>query len=246
MDLYTRYTTFIDQIIDAEDFENFKTAPDYSYMLEHPSDSQFPMAVSQLNLILKLGVNLDDVKEFSSKNDSIGGPEVCNIGHDVRSSCASMRYITHSVLAIIHFLQFSNEIDIVEVGGGYGGLALAFHFFAPKMGLKIKSYTIIDLPSPLKLQAKYLEKMGLANIGFSDASIYGWELPEGAFLVSNYAFSEFSEGIRTCYEKVLFPKLRHGYMLWNNIPLYNFGFDYKAVPEDEITDASEGNFHVMF
>jgi len=215
-------------------------------MLEHPSISQYLMALGQLNLVKKLGVNLDDVKEFASKNDSVGGPELCTIEEGFMCSCASMRYTAHSILAIRHFLQFSNEIDIVEVGGGYGGLALAFHFFAPKMGLTIKSYTIVDLPSPVKLQAKYLEKMGVTNIGFSDAATYGSELPDGLFLVSNYAFSEFSEKIRTCYEKVLFPKLRHGYMLWNNTPLYDFGFEYKATPEAEITIATEGNFHVTF
>jgi hypothetical protein len=37
------------------------------------------------------------------------------------------------------------------------------------------------------------------------------------------------------YIATLFPKVSHGFMAWNNIPLYNFGFETKSETEVPLT-----------
>lgn len=246
-DLYKKYTDCIDSIIDTPEFDNFKVNPDYSYMLEHaPDPRQCFIAEAHLGIALK-SVSIDAIKEFCALNDSVGSPQLCQFSHDVTSSCGSLRYVGHAILILNHFSKFSNEIDIVEIGGGYGGLAAAVYFFAPKLNMKVKSYAIIDLPSPLKLQAKYLEKLGVSGVQFSDASLYGQDLSDNLFLISNYAFSELSGGMRKSYEEILFPKVRHGYIIWNYIPVYNFGFEYEQIYEKDVTGApNESSSHVKF
>ena len=246
-DLYKKYTVCIDSIIDTPEFDNFKVNPDYSYMLEHaPDPRQCFIAEAHLGIALK-SVSIDAIKEFCALNDSVGSPQLCQFSHDVTSSCGSLRYVGHAILILNHFSNFSNEIDIVEIGGGYGGLAAAVYFFAPKLNMKVKSYAIIDLPSPLKLQAKYLEKLGVSGVQFSDASLYGQDLSDNLFLISNYAFSELSGGMRKSYEEILFPKVRHGYIIWNYIPVYNFGFEYEQIYEKDVTGApNESSSHVKF
>ena len=247
MALYSRYIACIDSIIDNDSFYNFKRNPDFQYMTEHPPvQTIINMAIGQYELIKKLNVNMQDVKNFCTKNDSLGNPYLFKFSDDLIASCGSIRYVTHSILAIKHFMKFSNKLDIVEIGGGYGGLAMAMRFFAPIFGLDVNNYTIIDIPKVLEFQKKYLEKMDYNSIKFVDADTYGKNLDDNLFLISNYAFSEIEEYHRKYYEKYLFPKVTHGYILWNNIPLYDFGFKYEAIPEDQITCASEGNFHVTF
>jgi hypothetical protein len=242
-DLYKKYT----DCIDTPDFDSFKINPSYSYMLEHDADPrQCFISEAHINVALNT-VTIDDIKEFCAMNDSVGSPELCQFSHGITSSCGSLRYVGHSILILTHFSKFSNEIDIVEIGGGYGGLAAAMYFFAPKMNMKVNSYAIIDLPSPLKLQAKYLEKLGVTGVKFSDAYLYGNDLKDNLFLISNYAFSELSEGMRKSYEGILFPKVRHGYIIWNYIPVYNFGFEYEEISEKDVTGApNELSSHVKF
>jgi hypothetical protein len=221
--------------------------PDYSYMLEHaPDPRQCFIAEAHMRVALET-VTLEDIKEFCTLNDSVGGPELCEFSQGVTTSCGSLRYVGHAILILNHFSKFSNKIDVVEIGGGYGGLAAAVYFFAPKLNMKVNSYTIIDLPSPLKLQAKYLEKLGVTGVEFSDAFLYGRDLRDNLFLISNYAFSELSESMRKSYEAILFPKVRHGYIIWNYIPVYNFGFEYEEISEKDVTGApNETSSHVKF
>jgi len=131
------------------------------------------------------------------------------------------------------------ELDIVEVGGGYGGLCLALHHFAEKYGVKIKSYTILDLAPPSRLQKLYLEKIQPSlKVDLVDASTFGEGISKtNLFLISNYCFSEIPDNLQKEYIAKLFPKVSHGFMAWNHIPLYNFGFDVKEEMEYPKTGA---------
>ena len=51
------------------------------------------------------------------------------------------------------------------------------------------------------------------------------------FLISNYSFSEIESEHQKGYIKYLFPKVSHGFIIWNHIALYDFGF--KVTIEDE-------------
>lgn len=245
MALYDRFTKAIDEFVDIKPL-NFKTNPDVNYMLEHTADVCINDAKKKLKYLLenKL-ISGEDAKSFIQLNDSVGYPKRSLIFDDIVSSFGSLQYIYQSVLAINHFKTLSSSIDIVEIGGGYGGLALAMLFLAPKYGLTINSYTIVDLQSPLKLQKKYLENFNMStNVNFSDAGGYGADIQkDNLFLLANYSFTEIESHHRSKYENILFPKLSHGFILWNQLKLYDFGFKYSVIPS--LYD-DPGNYIVTF
>ena len=141
---------------------------------------------------------------------------------------------------------FGNEgIDIVEIGGGYGGLCLCLHYFAPSFDINIKSYTIIDLTDVLRLQKMYLNSNGIQNVNFEDTVTYGKNIDKkNMFFISNYAFTELHRDKQNQYLQDLFPKVKHGFMCWNMIDYYDFGF--KTYVIDEIPKTGQYNKYVFF
>jgi hypothetical protein len=51
------------------------------------------------------------------------------------------------------------------------------------------------------------------------------------FFVSTYSFSEICAEFQIKYIETLFPKIIHGFVAWNNIPTYDFGFSFSEEPE---------------
>jgi hypothetical protein len=242
MALYSKYTSAIERFIDKEPLD-FKQNPDYTYMLEHLDDICIRDARMKLKHVMNNNfVSKEDVIEFIKLNDSLGRPRINHIFDDIYSSFGSLQYVYQSILAINHFKTLASSVDVVEIGGGYGGLSLAMKFFGPRLGLEIKTYTIIDLPSPLKLQKKYLEKLGVSDVTFSDASGYGQDV-KGDFLIANYSWTEIDPEHRKEYQRILFPKLKHGFILWNHKGLFDFGFKCEAIPSPFDTP---GNYIVTF
>ncbi len=136
--------------------------------------------------------------------------------------------------------------NLVEVGGGYGGLFLAINFFHKKYNLEIQSYTIIDLMEPGRLQTKYLaQHKTTIPYRIVDASTYGNEVRnDNQFLISTYCFSEIGDIHQNGYIQHLFPHILHGFFAWNGCALFNFGFSY--TDEDEIPFTGLGNRFVYF
>jgi hypothetical protein len=136
--------------------------------------------------------------------------------------------------------------DIVEVGGGYGGLCLALHHFAGKYDVTINSYTIIDLPEISELQKMYLKAANPSiHAEFEVSSTFGENITKtNMFLISNYCFSEIDNSLQKKYIHTLFPKVSHGFMAWNNIPVYDFGFS--MTQEKEYPFTGEHNKYIRF
>jgi len=141
-----------------------------------------------------------------------------------------------------------SSVDIVELGGGYGGLCLAVHYFASKYNVRIKSYTIVDLTNPIKLQELYISKVNPSlKVSYVDANTYGENISQkDMFLISNYCFSEISSEHQKQYVEKLFPKVSHGFITWNFIPVYNFKQDLKVEAEYPQTSTSGNNKYVYF
>jgi len=226
------------------DLTYFKSHPDYTYVLEHTGHGD---GLEYLNLIKRqTKISEDEVKAFCMLNDSVGNPKKSNFGV-INTSPSNLRYIFHSHLILSHISSLNLPvINIIEVGGGYGGLALCLDFFSKKYGVKINSYKIIDLKAPTDLQKLYLSKVNpKMNVEFFDGVTYGKDVEvKSAFLISNYCFSELDSERRDQYAKNLFPKVEHGFMCWNMIPLYNFGFNVKHEIEYPLT--GDFNKYVYF
>jgi hypothetical protein len=245
--MYDSYCKFIEECLAKGDISYFRSTGDYTGILEHVSYKQ---GYDYLQCLLKnTKLTFGDVSEFCSLNDKVGGPKIFSYPR-VRAAPTSLRYLYHAHLALTHFITFGKPMDFVEVGGGYGGLALAVDYLAKKYGIleSVKSYTIIDLTAPSKLQQEVLKQHNLSiSVHFVDAATYGKDISTtNMFLISNYAFSCFSEPIRKRYQTELFSKVSHGFMAWNFIKTYDFGFELRVEDEVPLTGPSETNRYVYF
>jgi hypothetical protein len=245
--LYATYSKYVGLICDKKDLSGFKSNPDYTYMLEHVSEIQ---GRQYLECILTLtNITTESIIDFCALNDSVGDPvkQIYN-GYLLNKSVSpsSLRYIYHAHLILTQMKAVGN-VDVVEVGGGYGGLCLAVHYFASKYGVSINSYRMCDLPNIIRLQKIYLDSIPSApSVEFVDATSYGENIKcDNMFLISNYCFSEISRKNQDIYRQKLFPKVSHGFMAWNNIPVYDFGFTTRIVPEIPNT-GGELNKYVYF
>ena len=244
--LYTTYTDYVKSIVQFNDLTNFKNNPAYTYMLEHVNES---LGHQYLQLIKdKFGMSDIDILVFANMNDAIGNPKKFSyLGTQISPS--SLRYIFQAMLILAHFQsQGVSSIRIVEIGGGYGGLCLAVNYclkFFPE--ISVSQYNIIDLEAPTKLQAKYLSHHRLSfPVCTHLAETFGSNIQGGddLYLISNYCFSEIDAGLQTRYVSSLFPKINHGFITWNNIPLYDIG---KTVTfEEEYPKTGPMNLYVRF
>ena len=100
-------------------------------------------------------------------------------------------------------------MNIVEIGGGYGGTApIIEKLFKPR------SYTIIDLPGPLQLTKKFLNVQKMS---------WGWYLKPRQIalfshydlVISNYAFSECTTENQEDYLERILSKSKNGYITCN-------------------------------
>jgi len=233
--MYTHYYNYINEIVQLPSLPDFKSNQHYCGILEHMSHSQ---GLEYLHLI-KTTTNLSEesIIEYCKENDRIGGGVKYDFGF-VHTSPSNFRYIFHCHLILKHICNLNiNDIDIVELGGGYGGLCLAINIFSSYYGIKIKRYNLIDLPVISTLQKKYLDNHNLKyKVNSFSAFNYGIEINEkNLFVISNYCFSEIANEYQQNYIKFLFPKVEHGFMVWNHIPLYNFVFNYKEETEYPLT-----------
>lgn len=91
--------------------------------------------------------------------------------------------------------------DVVEIGGGFGGLA---SLLAPECS----RYEIVDLPEVRALQNVYLERFGISTTPIAG----GIDV-----LISCYAFSELAPLVQHEYRNAYLSRARRGYMVCNFI-----------------------------
>jgi len=102
-----------------------------------------------------------------------------------------------------------NNLDIVEIGGGYGGQCLVLSKL-----FRWKSYTIIDLSGPLKLTKKYLEAHRVENVTYKTLEeLSGKEVYDLA--ISNFAFSECVRPVQDEYLSKVLQQSKRGYLTCN-------------------------------
>jgi hypothetical protein len=240
---YTTYVNYVKNINLTRDLHNFKSAPEYTYMLEHVSDVYGQEYLNQIRAHTTL--TEEDIVEFCRLNDSIGNPQKTRYNTMVVSP-SSLRYIWQAHIILTYFKQFKDEFNFVEIGGGYGGLCFAISYLSKKYDIKINSYTIIDLLDITILQREYIGRHMLNfPVEFEDAATYGSNVAKNnMYLISNYCFSEISAEHQRKYIQVLFQKISHGFLAWNAIPVYSFGFKLEVCDEVPITHPN--NKYVFF
>lgn len=184
---------------------SWKRSPELQTIFEHVVGQHASMYISKL---VNRNITRDTIQTYSTLCDSIGDPDV-GIINLVKTSSTCIRYLYHA-FEIVDMLG-KEPLPIVEIGAGYGGLAVAIDFVCKMRGIKVPKYIILDLPNMQKLQEFYLNKF---ELGFPVE--FPTSISEPCFLVSNYALSEIGESIRQMYiETVVKPYAKYGFLVWN-------------------------------
>ena len=162
----------------------------------------------------KLKLSLGDEKLTNewlriTKNDDYGNPNLVEFEQHRNAASTTMRYAWNVVDMQNNKIALSNA-DIIEVGGGYGGLCRMIHeYHTPK------SYTIIDIPEALALVERYLSKFSI-NVRLISCDDYDYE-PIDTF-ISNYALTELSLDLQQEYADKLIKRASNGYITYNSQP----------------------------
>jgi hypothetical protein len=246
MSIEQTYLAFCNYLSQLSNLNDFKYSKIFQEILEHVNYEQ---GIEYLKLIKeKTNITNEQIFAFCEINDKIGGGDKLDFKL-IKTSPSNFRYIFHSYLILNHIKNLGiNNIDIVEIGGGYGGLCLAMNFFSNMFNIVINKYNIIDLPPVKNLQQAYLSQHKLNfSLQTHNAFEYGSNVEEkNVFLISNYSFSEISDENQKNYIKTLFPKVKHGFFTWNFIPVYDFGFEYTEEVEYPMTGDSKYNKYIRF
>ena len=212
---YVKYTNYVNKITQHGDMSIFKSIPDYKYMLEHVD---YKLGLKYLAKILELGISMKDVEDFAKINDSVGSPIKYKFSNlSINISPSNLRYVYQAHLILSHFRTHGSHINIVEIGGGYGGLYLAINYFYKRFGMTIESYSIIDLPEIIKLQQLYLSKFNAITtipLQLYSAYEFGANMPKSPnlCLISSYCFSEISLDFQNKYINNVFPHLEKAFI----------------------------------
>ena len=193
-------------------FETFKSDWAYNLILEHLS------ADEGRHHIDSIAVNnpdlLKEARVYIKANDSVGAPRVSSyeeygIGE---ASPSTLRYI--KVLSDLMMLYGDlSGMNIVEIGSGYGGLALVI-----SKKFKFSKYYNVDLLEPARLAEKYCKFHDIDNfLSITPDELYKLKGADTIDLViSNYAFSECNEETQDVYIEKILSKAERGYLIHNS------------------------------
>jgi putative sugar O-methyltransferase len=205
---------------DDEIFNNFKKNSSYKQILEHVSYSEGFTFLSESK---KQEFLLKNIEEFR-ENDSLGNADLYNYEKYGILSPSTARYIKNSM--DIHDKFSGNMSKIVEIGGGYGGLAKTLSVI-----YSIDEYIIIDIPQVNMLIEKYLKKFEKTKKKFKAYGCMDYpEIKNIDLTISNYALSELNlEGQIEYCEKII-ENSNNFYIIYNFI-IPNAHENYEIIKE---------------
>jgi len=220
------YVNYISSIID-QDVETMEFKRNYHYtgILENVT---FDLGNQYLDVIIEkyndfFHANKNLLYDLCNINDSIGTPYKHSFSklNDIQCSAYNFRYILHSLI-ILNYLKELNlsEVDIIEIGAGYGGLCFYLYNLCKCFNIKINSYSIFDLEIVTKLQKKVLNNLLTGEcINFMTLDNYEEsKLKANSFLISNYAYDEIGSNFKTQYkEKIIYKYCQSGFLTYNMV-----------------------------
>ena len=248
--MYDAYINLIKTQLQLQPQEwSFKSNKDYCQILEHVSYQQ---GLSYFNIIkskhpIFYRKKKDILINLCHENDIYGKTRKYLFDNFTECSPTNFRYILHSII-ILKFIKKKKlqNINFIEIGGGYGGLCFFIHRLSYLFNIKINNYVIFDLLEVSKLQEKYLNCLKVNNITCCQIDNFS-DLHKNSFLISNYAFSEISKNLQVEYiNKVIESHVTHGFLTWNFIPFYLFIKNSIIEKEDEYPLTGNGNYYVKF
>jgi putative sugar O-methyltransferase len=178
---------------DSSIFKNFKVNSVYNAILEHVT----PYTGNEYyEVVKKYYSDSIDLIDKIKINDLYGSPQIFDY-YFGSFSPTTLRYLKVAA-ELKHCFNNIQNLNILEIGGGYGGQALI-----SKVIHNFNSWTIVDLPEVVKLQQTYLKHFDSSNIE-SISYLDKYDTKKYDLVVSNYAFSECIRDVQLNYiEKVM-------------------------------------------
>ncbi len=165
------------------------------------------------------------------RNDSVGGPRTEHFEGFGHWSPTTLRYV--KILGDLESMFGDlGGMHIVEIGAGYGGQCRLILARFPSA-----SYSILDLPEPGALAARYLAQLGQRGVAVNPPAEELRARPID-LLISNYALSEIRRSVQQGYLEQVVARGRRGYMLWNE-PALRFLAKRRLPPKDPPYTAEE-------
>lgn len=198
--MYSKYLEVCRRAVEDENvFKIFRRNPDYNVILEHVSYQQGKEYLNEcISYIPKYFM-----KEFAT-SEKAGGPATYLYG-ELNLSPTTLRYI--KVLSDLIKYFWTLDLNIIEIGCGYGGQCKIIHdLFKPR------SYTIVDFPDVQALAVKWLANFKIVPVlrSLDDSSKIKYDL-----CISNYAFTEFTRTYQDFYAENILKNSTMGYINCN-------------------------------
>jgi protein-L-isoaspartate O-methyltransferase len=196
-----------------ESFAKFRSNREYRQILEHVSKSQGYEYLRESDL------NTSKLKEMIAKVDFLnicGLPLVYYYPRLGFVSPTTLRYLK-VFNELIRLFPNIAEMNIAEIGGGFGGQAAVLRKLSG-----FKSYTIYDLPEVHELQSRFLKANNSeSGVLYADGRL----APSGKFdlVISNYAVSELQRELQVAYFENIVKSSTRGYLTWNLISQNRLG-----------------------
>lgn len=208
-----KYPSFCEEASkNAEVFKTFRRHPDYISIVETVSQDD---GRKYLQMALQRTPMLEKHLKYFQSSEGVGSPFVYPYRSKWYSkkrlfSPTTLRYI--KVLSDLIFLFGNlNQMKIIEIGGGYGGLCKIISDC-----FSFKRYILVDLKPALDLSRRFLSYFRVPNVEFQSQQDIEAKIPEQFDLViSNYAFTEIRRDIQDIYMEKVLKRSARGYMLCN-------------------------------
>lgn len=188
-------------------FSTFRQNPIYQEILEHFTFEDGLHYIEKIEN--ETPMLLNEVSIFRT-NDLYGGAETFGYGKYGELSPSTLHYVSQLSYLAQHFGDLSGK-DVVEIGGGYGGLAkLVMDKY------NIASYTIYDLSETNQLISTYLGKFGEKYLNKLVFGNLDKDLKtQYDICISNCAFTECTPAIQDLYLNRVIKYSSRGFMLYN-------------------------------
>ena len=149
------------------------------------------------------------------KYDDYGNPYKYDIvledtTYNISDSLVPPLFALHHINKYLGNISLSN---IIEIGCGFGINTVIFHDLVPP-----SSYTHIDLPEMLALQKNYLTHYNINDVTYINPTTQLDRLsPEYDLLISDFAFTEFSNDLKKLYFNEVITRCHKGIIIGKGV-----------------------------
>jgi putative sugar O-methyltransferase len=211
---------------DETQFAVFKRNPYFNLLWENHT---FEEGREWLKSITEKYPLLKEKLESFRQIDQLGSPRVYDFGANGFFSPSTLRLIAKAG-DLDEKLGNLDGADVVQIGADFGSWCKILNDL-----YQFKSYTIVDLPEPLSLAKKCLEKMGITHVRFLTPE----ELPKKknyTLCLSDKCFSEFDKS----HQKLFFERVMRysscGYLIACEFPKH---YGVVGMTLDQLTEKFE-------